>query len=138
MEIRKLQLKDKDFVLNLDKGMNESIFNSHVYTRTGYIIEDNNKSIGIMYYTLMWNKIPFLNLIYLLENYRCKGFGTQSINLWEDDMRIRGYKMVLVSTQVDEKAQHLYRKLGYKDCGVLILGDTLFKQPAELFMRKNL
>ena len=35
------------------------------------------------------------------------------------DQIAHGYGMVLTSTQVDEDAQHFYRKLGYKDCGGL-------------------
>ena len=38
---------------------------------------------------------------------------------WEKDMKSQGYGMLLTSTQVDEDAQHFYRKLGYKsskDC----------------------
>ena len=30
-------------------------------------------------------------------------------------------KMVMVSTQVDEEAQHFYRKLGYKDAGGFVV-----------------
>ena len=42
------------------------------------------------------------------------------------------------STQVDEQAQHFYRKLGYKDNGCLILDNTPFEQPLEIFMIKTL
>ena len=47
-------------------------------------------------------------------------------------------KMTLISTQVDESAQHLYRKLGYMDCGGLVFRDTPFDQPMEMFFRKVL
>ena len=53
-------------------------------------------------------------------------------------MKERGYKMVLLSTQADETAQHFYRKLGYVDCGALIFQNTPFDQPTELFFRKVL
>lgn len=39
------------------------------------------------------------------------------IEEWEKDMKEQGYGMLLTSTQVDETAQHFYRKLGYKDSG---------------------
>ena len=53
-------------------------------------------------------------------------------------MKAQGYKMVLLSTQVDENAQHLYRKSGYIDCGALLMNGTPFEQPMEMFMRKIL
>ena len=46
--------------------------------------------------------------------------------------------MTLISTQVDETAQCLYRKLGYVDCGGLLFSDTPFDQPMEMFIRKIL
>ncbi|MDE7476904.1 MAG: hypothetical protein K2M91_02970 [Lachnospiraceae bacterium] len=46
--------------------------------------------------------------------------------------------MVLISTQVDEDAQHLYRHLGYNDCGALLFDNTPMEQPMGLFMRKVL
>ena len=53
-------------------------------------------------------------------------------------MKQQGYKMTLISTQADEEAQHLYRKLGYIDCGGLVFNHTPFDQPMELFFRKVL
>ena len=39
---------------------------------------------------------------------------------------------------VDEDSQHFYRKLGYKDCGCLVLNIPGFEQPLEMFMAKAL
>jgi ribosomal protein S18 acetylase RimI-like enzyme len=55
---------------------------------------------------------------------------------WEEDMKSKGYDMVLTSTQVDEEAQHFYRKLGYKDCGGIIIDIPKHKQPMEMFLVK--
>ena len=55
---------------------------------------------------------------------------------WESDMKAQGYGMVLVSTQVDETAQHFYRKLGYKDCGGFTIDIAGYEQPMELFLSK--
>ena len=49
-----------------------------------------------------------------------------------------GDKMLLLSTQVDESAQYFYRKLGYVDCGGLLLNGTSFEQSMGMFMRKIL
>jgi hypothetical protein len=53
-------------------------------------------------------------------------------------MKKQGYKMALLSTQVNEESQHLYRKLGYVDCGGLVFHNTPFDQPMEMFFRKVL
>ena len=38
----------------------------------------------------------------------------------------------------DPFAQHLYRKLGYRDCGGLLFDHTPLEQPMELFLNKVL
>lgn len=50
----------------------------------------------------------------------------------------QGYDMVLTSTQVDEQAQHFYRKLGYKDCGGFVVDIEGQEQPMELFLIKSI
>ncbi len=49
------------------------------------------------------------------------GLWTAAMSLWEAQLIQAGHGMVLVSTQSDESAQHFYRKLGYRDCGYLLL-----------------
>ena len=41
---------------------------------------------------------------------------------------------LMTSTQVDESAQHFYRKIGYKDCGCLVLDIPELEQPMEMFL----
>ena len=69
-------------------------------------------------------------------NYQGKGYGKKLMEYWENDMKSQGYGMLLTSTQVDEEAQHFYRKLGYKDCGGLIIDNPKYEQPMELFLSK--
>jgi len=57
---------------------------------------------------------------------------------WEKEMLGYGYKIVITSTQVDEQAQHFYRKLGYIERGGIFLDKTPFEQPQEMFMIKVL
>lgn len=68
--------------------------------------------------------------------YRGKGYGKNLMEYWESDMKSKGYGMLLTSTQVDEEAQHFYRKLGYKDCGGFIIDIPQYAQPMEMFFIK--
>ena len=72
------------------------------------------------------------------EGARKKGCGRLLMARWEADMRAQGHGMLLTSTQADEEAQHFYRKLGYRDCGVLTVDIPGYAQPAELFLSKAL
>ena len=138
MEIKIVTNNDKEFVMSIDKHINDTGYNNLVYTKSGYVIWEKNQRTGIIVHCILWDNIPFMNFLFIKEEYRNKGLAKQAIIIWENEMKNQGYKMTLISTQVDEGAQHLYRKLGYVDCGGLVFHDTPFDQPMELFFRKVL
>ena len=63
-----------------------------------------------------------------------KGYGSRAVRAWEQEMTERGFDVALTSIRADERAQYFWRKLGYKDCGMLLLRD----KPAELFLERKL
>ena len=77
--------------------------------------------MGWLRYNLFWDNTPFMNMLFLLDNYRGKGYGKQLVNTWKCNMKAIGYDIVRTSTLSNEQAQHFYRKLGYKDAGSLLL-----------------
>lgn len=70
----------------------------------------------------------------IVESARGQGHGSRAVRAWENEMKERGCNVVLTSTQADEQAQHFWRKLGYADCGMLLLPG----KPAELFLQRAL
>jgi GNAT superfamily N-acetyltransferase len=138
LEIRYVTKTDKDFWFKLDEHFCENEFELKIRDKRGYIISVEGKPIGIMRYNLMWDNTPFLTLINIDDVHHGKGYGRQAVLFWEDEMCGLGYTMVMTSTQVDEQAQHFYRKLGYKERGGIFLDDTPFEQPQEMFMIKVL
>ena len=138
IEIRYIHRDDKEFWFSLDKHLSEPEFNNKVRDNRGYILLDDNKPVGLLRYNLFWDNTPFCNLIYIKKECQGKGFGKLLIEYWENDMKSQGYGMLLTSTQVDESAQHFYRKLGYKDCGGFVIDIKGYEQPMELFLVKSI
>ncbi len=136
MEIKIVTNNDKEFVMSIDKHINDTGYNNLVYTKSGYVIWEKNQRTGIIVHCILWDNIPFMNFLFIKEEYRNKGLAKQAIIIWENEMKNQGYKMTLISTQVDEGAQHLYRKLGYIDCGGLVFNNTPFDQPMEMFFNE--
>ena len=95
---------------------------------------NGDKFVGWLRYGLFWDKIPFVNMISVLEPERDKGYGMQLMLQWEKQMREEGFKRVMASTRSNEEGQHFYRKLGYRDAGCLLLPD----EPLELVFSKIL
>lgn len=138
MKIEYAQPQDEAFWRSIDTHVDGAGFRSRVQAKTGYVMWESGVPVGLMWYCALWDNLPYLNLIFVLQEHRHKGYAAQAMAQWEAEMKGRGYKMLLLSTQVDESAQAFYRKLGYVDCGGLVFEGTPFRQPMELFMRKVL
>ncbi len=133
-QIRYVQPEDQAFWSRLDRHLPELEFLDKVRRQRGYVLLENGTPVGLLRYNLFWDNTPFCTMLFVDWSAQGKGYGRKLMAHWEADMKAQGYGMALTSTQVDESAQHFYRKLGYKDCGGLLL-DT---QPMELFLLKEL
>lgn len=82
-----------------------------------YALVDGPRILGLLRYSLFWQTIPFLDLLYIDEACRGKGHGRQMMARWETEMADQGYPYVMLSTQADETAKYFYEKLGYRSIG---------------------
>jgi ribosomal protein S18 acetylase RimI-like enzyme len=90
--------------------------------------------IGWLRWGYFWDEVPFMNLLYVVEQERGRSHGKELVLQWEALMQSRGFGRVLTSTLSDETAQHFYRKLGYRDTGSLLLPD----EALEIILMKTL
>ena len=138
LEIRYVSESDEQFWFSLDRHLSKDEFRLKIRDRRGYIICQDGSPIGIMRYNLFWDNTPFLNMIYIDGPHHGKGYGRQAMSLWENEMRRLGYRLVMTSTQVDEQAQHFYRKIGYIERGSIFFDGTPYGQAQEMIMMKIL
>lgn len=138
MNIRFVTPEDKPFWYSLDNHLPETEFDKKVRDNQGYVLLADDKPVGLLRFNLFWDNTPFCTLLYIDRRHQRQGYGRSLMKRWEQDMKMQGYGMVMVSTQVNEEAQHFYRKLGYKDCGGLTVDVPGYEQPMELFMVKLL
>ena len=138
MDIRFVEESDHGFWFSLDRHLSEEEFLRKVRDQTGYVLTAEAQPIGILRWSLFWDSIPFCNLLYVKDGQQRKGYGRKLMEQWETDMLVRGYDLVMTSTQVDEDGQHFYRSLGYRDCGGFLLPCPGYEQPMEIIMAKPL
>ena len=138
LEIKYVEDSDKEFWYSLDKHLPEVEFNKKVRDKQGYVLFNDGIAVGVLRYNLFWDNTPFCTMLFVDWSQQKNGFGRALMQFWEVDMKKQGYGMVMTSTQVDEEAQHFYRKLGYKDCGGFTVDIPGFEQPMEMFMSKGL
>ena len=138
LHIRYVQQEDKAFWYSLDRHLPEAEFESKVSGKRGYVLLEDDVPIGLLRYNLFWDNTPFCTMLFVHWDHQKKGCGRMLMDHWEQDMKAQGYGMLLTSTQVDEEAQHFYRKLGYKDCGGFVPDVPGYEQPMELFLVKGI
>lgn len=137
-EIKFVTNEDKAFWYTLDGHLSIEQFELKVRDKMGYVIFEDGKPAGILRYNLFWDNTPFCTMLFIDWNTQKKGYGKKLMEHWESDMKSKGYGMVMVSTRVDESAQHFYRKLGYKECGGFTMEIPGYEQPMEMIMTKKI
>ena len=142
MIIELAQSKDKQKIAKLDQHIPSSRLGECIWNQQVYVLKDDSIKnggqnhrlkdpvVGVLRYSLFWQTIPFLDLLYIDEAYRGKGYGTEMMLKWEETMKLMGYKYVMTSTQADEDAWRFYEKMGYQKVG----GFFPLEQDAEEWM----
>ena len=134
--IRYAEKGDEEAWYALDRHLPVPMFEEKVRYRRGYVCTAGEKVVGVLRYNLFWDNTPFCTMLYIDAGYRGRGCGRLMMEHWERDMKVAGYGMLMTSTQVDEDAQHFYRRLGYKDCGGFVVDVLGYAQPMEMIMVK--
>ncbi|MFA4896682.1 MULTISPECIES: GNAT family N-acetyltransferase [Microbacterium] len=132
--IRRAEESDLDFLHHHDHHPTAEALVRAVSDGRVLVLDDHGTLKGWLRWTLFWDEHPFLNMIYVLAEHRGIGFGSLLLDVWEREMKNSQYTRALISTAADERSQHLYRRRGYSDAGVLLLPGEV----AELLFSKDL
>lgn len=117
MEIRFANKEDINEIIKIDRHIKRERLYDSVNKNFVYVLSEGNEIKGILRYSLFWLEHPFLDLIYLKEEVRNKGFGTLMLDKWENDMKNEGFSYVITSTQENESAWEFYEKRGFFNKG---------------------
>lgn len=132
--IRYANESDFEILKNADKHISAKELENSIEAKRVLVIFNKDDFAGWLRFNLFWDNLPFMNMLYILEEYRGNGYGRQLVSHWEKEMLKLEFKTVLTSTLSCEMAQFFYRKNGYIDCGSLLLPG----EPLEIIMLKNL
>ena len=127
-------LDDLDFLAREDHHVTRDVIRDKIARREVMVAHVENRRVGFLRHGYFWDEIPFMNLLWVEEQSRGKGYGTQLVSFWESEMRKLGHDSVMTSSLSSERAQHLYRRLGYVDVGSLLMPD----EPLEIVFLKEL
>ena len=125
---------DLDFLAGEDHHVDRDVIREKVARREIMVAYVGDRPVGFLRHGYFWDEIPFMNLLWVEEESKGKGYGTQLVSSWEREMRKLGHDSVMTSSSSNERAQHLYRRLGYVDVGSLFMPD----EPLEIVFLKGL
>lgn len=134
MTIRYADNGDFPLLHEHDRHIRAEELRSSIEAKRVLVIPDGSRIAGWLRYNLFWDDLPFLNMLYLFKEYRGKGYGGQLVRYWELEMLKAGHREALTSTLSSEEGQFFFRKMGYTDCGALLLPN----EPLEILLRKVL
>lgn len=131
--IRPATHEDSGFLLAHDHHIDREVLSRVIEDGRVLVLEEDGELLGWLRWSFFWDEIPFLTMFFVLDGYRDRALGSTLLDEWEHMMLSAGHSRVLTSTRSDERSQHLYRRRGYLDSGVLLLPDEV----AELLLVKT-
>ena len=88
MTLRKASQKDLPFLLSHDRHIAADEIRSVVSLGRMLVLEEEH-IIGWLRWNLFWDNTPFMNMLFILEQYRSCGYGRKMVVYWEKQMKIK-------------------------------------------------
>jgi len=119
-------------VLSFAQVIRHKIINDEII-----IAELDGQPIGYLRIEYLWSNIPYIGVIFVVDDYRDEGVGSKILIFLEDYLRSRGYDVLYSSSQVNEpEAQAWHRSVGFVESG--IISGINEGGIGEVFFRKSL
>lgn len=100
---------------------------------------DNDKPTGIIKFSYIWATRPYMDLIWVLPEYRKQGVGVNLLQFLEDYLRENGYTHLMTSSEKQEAApQEWHKKQGFIPCGELAGINLPDSDTPEVFFYKRI
>ena len=121
-------------ILAIDKHISGHMLTKAIIDGRVLMFKSADIVMGIARWNYFWDSIPFLNMLFVPDGYTHHGVGSELLKFWENEMKKQGHTRVFTSTMAQERGQHFFRKLGYRDIG------NLYDEGAglELILEKKL
>lgn len=93
-EIKYATINDYDLLVSKDSHIRKEEWKRLIENSQALIFYVDGNFAGWLRYNLFWDEIPYMNMLYFLEEYRGKGYGTQLVKFWENEMVKLGYDFI--------------------------------------------
>jgi GNAT superfamily N-acetyltransferase len=113
--MRQASTDDLPLLGEMDRHVSPDVLPDVVSAGRVMIAEVDGVAVGFLRWGLFCDKVPFMNVLWVVPERRGQRVGTALVHAWEEAQLAAGHSLVLTSTVSAETAQHLHRRLGYVD-----------------------
>jgi ribosomal protein S18 acetylase RimI-like enzyme len=93
-------------------GWNSDIYKRDLRPENTWIIDHDGKGAG--FFVLTFDEKAHLSNIQIQSSFQNMGFGTLALDHCERESKKRGFNSLFLQVYLENRARHLYERLGYK------------------------
>ncbi len=118
VEIAKPGRKDKEWLFREDSHVGEAWISRCIDLGEYLIAREQAEIVGFLRFSRFWGRIPYMEMIRVLDGHRRSGVGTALFLTWEKEMRESGARLLMTSSECDEsRPQDWHRRNGFSETG---------------------
>lgn len=120
-----------------DVHVTEQIIRHKIINDEIIIAELDGQPIGYLRLEYLWSNVPYIGMVFVMDEYRNEGIGCKILAFLEDYLRSRGHDVLFSSSQANEpEPQAWHRSVGFVEAG--IISGINEGGIGEIFFRKSL
>lgn len=136
VEVSKPGQTDKEWLLREDNHVGEAWISRCIDLGEYLIACEQGEIVGFLRFSRFWGRIPYMEMIRVLDGHRWSGVGTALFLAWEKDMRESGARLLMTSSECDEsRPQDWHRRNGFFETGSIEL-PGIQTVPEVFFLKK--
>lgn len=136
IEVRFADQTDLDGCIALDHpAIPAEVIKRKVEQREIIVAEKAGQLVGYLRLEYLWSVVPYIALIWVVEDQRQQGIGSAMLRYLEDVLRERGHTALYSSSQANEpEPQAWHRHAGFEECGFIVgineggIGEIFFRK----------
>jgi len=138
IEVRFANQVDLDGCIALDHPtMSAEVIKRKIEQREIIVAEKAGRLVGYLRIEYLWSIVPYIALIWVVEDQRREGIGRAMLRYLENVLREQGHTALYSSSQANEpEPQAWHRHVGFEECG--FIAGINEGGIGEIFFRKSL
>jgi N-acetylglutamate synthase-like GNAT family acetyltransferase len=136
IKVRFASQTDLDGCIALDHAtMPVEVIKRKVEQREIIVAEKAGQLVGYLRLEYLWSTVPYIALIWVVEDQRQQGIGFRLLHYLENVLREQGHTALYSSSQANEPApQAWHRHAGFEECGFIAgineggIGEVFFRK----------